>query len=400
MATYRILITVGLIVVAATVAGLLWPKAGPSSAASGCADIDGDGFVHIIDSVMVGEHFGSFVPPAPAQVDVVKNGQIFLSDIGETLSQFGTSTTCQTSPLSKTALSGGALAVDADGESTSPGDPVESKRAVPVGTAFHVTVQLTENPDIAGYQLRLHWDEATLDLNARTDAENDLWQELTALIIGYHQALGPTDDNAGSEAYIELGATIPLPPGIQPPGSSTLLGPVAQFEFTCQAEGTADLTLSGAGAHTALVAWFATEYTPTLTNAQINCVDPTLDTDGDGCADYKELGSVANAGGQRDPAYYWDFFDTPPRDQSIVVGDIGRVVARFGTTRGSTPTEEEALAEALAPPTAIDNYHASADRGSGLAGPNPWNPTPPDGNIVVGDIGAVVAQFGHSCASA
>jgi len=46
----------------------------------------------------------------------------------------------------------------------------------------------------------------------------------------------------------------------------------------------------------------------------------------------------------------------------------------------------------------MTSYHASADRGPGVVpGGNPWNALPPDGSIVVGDIGAVVSQFGHAC---
>ena len=88
------------------------------------------------------------------------------------------------------------------------------------------------------------------------------------------------------------------------------------------------------------------------------------------------------------------------RDRVIVGGDIGGVVGRFGTRkRGRAPTEAESLAEALTPPTDSISYHASADRGGVVLGGNPWNLLPPDGRIVGGDIGAVVAQFGHSCAT-
>lgn len=140
--------------------------------------------------------------------------------------------------------------------------------------------------------------------------------------------------------------------------------------------------------------------------SNIHGTDPFLaDTDGDGCSDWREVQTGAGsegAGGRRDPLHFWDFTDQwlgmPfAKDKSIVVEDIGAVVVRFGTTRGAAPTEAEAFAEALVPPLAATGYHASADRG-GLVGPNAWNVGPPDGNIVVGDIGAVVAQFGHSCA--
>ena len=47
------------------------------------------------------------------------------------------------------------------------------------------------------------------------------------------------------------------------------------------------------------------------------------------------------------------------------------------------------------PPVAATGYHSGADRGGALPGSNVWNINGPDGAIVVGDIGAVVAQFGH-----
>ena len=100
----------------------------------------------------------------------------------------------------------------------------------------------------------------------------------------------------------------------------------------------------------------------------------------------------------------WDFTDQwvgGSRDKGIVIGDISAVVARFGTSHpllDALPSKKDLRDEALTPPIVMTSYHTSADRGPGLAGTNPWNPTPPDGTITIGDIGAVVAQFGHSCA--
>ena len=82
----------------------------------------------------------------------------------------------------------------------------------------------------------------------------------------------------------------------------------------------------------------------------------------------------------------------------VVPGDTDLVVNRFGSSRMAAVTKQEALAEALTPPSDMTSYHASADRGPGVVpGGNPWNALPPDGSIVVGDIGAVVSQFGHAC---
>ncbi|MEX1255687.1 MAG: flexitail domain-containing putative surface protein [Dehalococcoidia bacterium] len=125
------------------------------------------------------------------------------------------------------------------------------------------------------------------------------------------------------------------------------------------------------------------------------------DTDGDGCLDGSEVNGSAPFGGERNALYFWDFFDAPTgapaaRDGIVAVGDIGAVVARFGALRQPPPTKEEALAEALTPPPPAPAYHAAFDRG-GATGPEPADLLPPDGIVSIGDIGAVVAQFGASC---
>ena len=118
------------------------------------------------------------------------------------------------------------------------------------------------------------------------------------------------------------------------------------------------------------------------------------DTDRDGCADSRELGSSAVLGGRRDANYFWDFFDTPTgsppaRDRVVTIADIGAVVARFGTT-GSP-----AIDPLSAPPAS--GYHTAFDRSPPQPGADPWDLGPPDGSVTIGDIGLAVAQFGHSC---
>jgi hypothetical protein len=125
------------------------------------------------------------------------------------------------------------------------------------------------------------------------------------------------------------------------------------------------------------------------------------DTDADGCLDGSEVIGSALYGGERNPLYFWDVFDVPTggpaaRDGVIAVSDIGAVVARFGSLRQPPPTKQEALAEALTPPPPAPAYHASYDRG-GATGIAPADLLPPNGVVSVGDIGAVVAQFGDSC---
>ncbi len=128
----------------------------------------------------------------------------------------------------------------------------------------------------------------------------------------------------------------------------------------------------------------------------------STDTDGDGCADLLEIGSDPTLGGDRDPNYFWDFMDVwtgapPARDQTVTIGDIGAVVARFGAFQSPPPSKSEALAEATTSPPPAPAYHASFDRGGADPMANPWNLFPPDGSVTVSDIGAAVTQFGHSC---
>jgi hypothetical protein len=115
------------------------------------------------------------------------------------------------------------------------------------------------------------------------------------------------------------------------------------------------------------------------------------DTDQDNCPDKKELGTSQIAGGLRDPYNRWDFFDQwigGGMDGAVVIGDIGAVVARFGSVG--------APGDPKVPPALSTGYHTQGDRSGSLAGSNAWNLKAPDGAIVIGDIGAAVGQFGHA----
>jgi hypothetical protein len=118
------------------------------------------------------------------------------------------------------------------------------------------------------------------------------------------------------------------------------------------------------------------------------------DLDLDGCSEKQERGSYAVLGGLRDPLSFWDFMDQwigGSRDKVVAGGDIGAVIARFGSAGDPN-------GDPLVPPVSSMGYHAIADRGGAYPGQNAWNLQPPNGSISGGDIGSVVAQFGHSCA--
>jgi hypothetical protein len=139
------------------------------------------------------------------------------------------------------------------------------------------------------------------------------------------------------------------------------------------------------------------------------------DTDGDNCSDKEELSNAGAQGGLRDPYNWGDFMSVhtgPPsnlqKDQVVSVADISAVVARFGTTDNGGAALINRNSNPKAQPSGT-TYHPSYDRGGpipngGAAGAIPRqlpaNFGSGAGSVTVSDISAVVAQFGHSCASA
>ena len=128
-----------------------------------------------------------------------------------------------------------------------------------------------------------------------------------------------------------------------------------------------------------------TIYVAELAGGQISYLAP--DSDRDGCADGRELGSSVSFGGQRDPKSFWDFFD-PTRDGVVSILDFFALLARFGAVGDPT-------VDPLSDPPE-QGYHPRYDRG-GLIGPDPWNLAPADGAIAITDFFALLAQFGHVC---
>jgi hypothetical protein len=104
------------------------------------------------------------------------------------------------------------------------------------------------------------------------------------------------------------------------------------------------------------------------------------DSDGDGCADARELGSSATTGGLRDPYNPWDFFNpekvNTPDTQTV--SDIIKVVQQFGKDQGNVA------------------YTTATDR-TAVPGGQAWSLGAPDGKQSVADILAAVKQFGQNC---
>ena len=113
--------------------------------------------------------------------------------------------------------------------------------------------------------------------------------------------------------------------------------------------------------------------------------------DNDGCTDLQETNPGPLQGAPRDPHNYWDFFDTPSdvnvRDRAIAIGDVGRLVARFGAVGDPSIRQSS-------PPLLPPEYHPAFDRtpSIGLGGGRP------NGSITVQDLALLVLQFGDTCA--
>ncbi len=309
----------------------------------------------------------------------------------------------------------GSVAVDCDAGTNG----LQSSCAYPVGATFDIYVDIVAAPTGGYYahQMKMRWSDTQLDYLPTTNpADESLWADCTLPLRLDNRGGSPPDPS------VLFGCT-PLPP-VRTGEIGT--GAVLQFQFQCLQAGNATLQLLPRagdpqnGSH--FLDGIINPLDPAIANATVDCVaaptetptplptptatpvDPDVDTDGDGCKDVQELAGDPMLGGQRDPLSFWDFFDTPDqanlRDKAITIGDIGGVVSRFGATREPPQTEQEALAEVLTTPPAAPAYHPAFDRGGSISGMSLWNQLSPNGGINIADIGAVVAQFGHSCTGA
>jgi hypothetical protein len=103
------------------------------------------------------------------------------------------------------------------------------------------------------------------------------------------------------------------------------------------------------------------------------------DSDGDSCADARELGPDEQLGGRRDPNNPWDFYDVDGDGIVTVAGDILAVAAAFGPGHGPA-------------------YAPALDRSPPGPSADPWDLGQPDGAItILDDVYGAAAQFGHHC---
>jgi len=110
------------------------------------------------------------------------------------------------------------------------------------------------------------------------------------------------------------------------------------------------------------------------------------DWDGDGCTDWRELGTNPDTGGLRDPFNPYDLYDVAgagggPKDGLVdLANDILGVILHYAPVGGGP-------------------YAVAYDRGpSELVGPNYWNMDRPDGVIdLANDILGVILQYLDNC---
>ena len=130
------------------------------------------------------------------------------------------------------------------------------------------------------------------------------------------------------------------------------------------------------------------------------------DNDNDGCTDAQETGSDPFHGGMRNSKNFWDYEDMPletlpgsgvyARNGKVRVDDVLAVVRRYfaDDAGGTAPINRNS--DPLSTPPAT-GYHPAFDRGGVLPNGLLWDLAPPDGQILVDDILAVVRQYFHDC---
>jgi alpha-tubulin suppressor-like RCC1 family protein len=269
----------------------------------------------------------------------------------------------------------GSLKIDADCGTAG----VQTKRYVLLNGTFHVCVEAAfPSPGSAsGYQARVVWTASVLQLHALTANVNDLWGDVPPGLGGpptngsSSQNPDPTLDGFLLLSTVDTG---------QLNGTPVYNGPVANLEFVCQSHAAAKIDLSLAGNSAGSIFYSGTnEVKTTLAQAVIICLDPTDDSDRDGCPTLSELQTAVGSettGGRRDPLNRWDYFN-PTHDGKIRVDDILKVVHQFFKDSGNPA------------------YNLDTDRT--YVGPNAWNLGPPNGQQRVDDILNVVQQFFHDC---
>lgn len=166
--------------------------------------------------------------------------------------------------------------------------------------------------------------------------------------------------------------------------------------------------------------------TATSTPTATATIDPTLDSDGDGCPDARELGADWHTGGERDPLSAWDFYDVPlpvaadpspngTRNHSITLGDAIGTLFYVGTHAGDagTPNASGVTYDStkdgdwfdtssgtmgtdgsIGPDDAVGRQY---DRTASADPSKPWQTGPPNGAVSIGDVIVQLNSIGSNC---
>ncbi|MEX2159516.1 MAG: flexitail domain-containing putative surface protein [Dehalococcoidia bacterium] len=396
-----------------------------------CTDIDGDGTVTMRDHFISQTYFGQDVPPAPSAVDMDSDGIIGLfQDVFQPLYDFGDVTACQDTPAEP---DGGTpplenppsptMTFSAAGSGACSGQSDPDYCVFASGTSFTLHVDIDDAPTQGYVSLQSQIAYGPLIYKPPATLDEFVWPDVG---VGVRAPAFPT----GNEGLITLGASTFY---IMPP-VSTFEGTLLELTMNCS--NVDDYFTLSMPAYTddnrlgALVLLDTGEIVPAATSAtmlvpevdpgspipvadtiDIHCYGPdsTLDTDGDGCTNQRELGTNPELGGNRDVDHFWDIYDvwTHPLSNPAgwerngttdLFGDIFAVAQRYGSTGTVPETEEERIAAALTPPADEAGYHIDYDRTSPPLGADVWDMGPPNGTIdLFADIFGVAFQFGHHC---
>jgi hypothetical protein len=160
--------------------------------------------------------------------------------------------------------------------------------------------------------------------------------------------------------------------------TSSYVGDMVTLEFTCGASGA--ITMAHGSGDTGLIDQQGTYYRegdPSTETLSVNCIDPYLDADGDGCTNGQELSADQTDGGQRDPYNPWDYFE-PTGNGLNRIDDVVVVLQQYFEDNPQP------------------GYTMTTDRS--FLGPNLWSLGPPDGIQRIDDVIDSLAQYFHDCA--
>ena len=136
-------------------------------------------------------------------------------------------------------------------------------------------------------------------------------------------------------------------------------------------------------------------------HAELRVAGCDIDSDGDGCRDAWELGPDPRLGGQRDPNWYWDFYNVPDswnrRDDAVdSLQDILAIIRRYGANDSNGTALINRNTDPLSTPPEA-GYHPVFDRARALPGDQAWQLQAPDGVITLSDVFGLLVQMGHTC---